>query len=88
MLGISGGIMTNNIVQSRDFFIKTNITPNYYLLPFNSHGYEMNPNRESVERNVSLLDLNKVIAIVPKLDEKEKDYLAKHNITKTLIGWL
>ncbi len=86
-LGMPTGIVTNNLVDTATTLGKMSIKNCRIIAPFNSYGYEMNPNRRLVEAMVKLMDPSLIYAIVPEDSKKEDKYLASFGINQKVVKW-
>jgi hypothetical protein len=87
-VGVSSAIMSNNPSYTIKFLSTCKVNPSYFFFPFNSFGFEMNPSQSSVEKYIRMLEPNKVVAITPCINEKEKKYLGRFKVANILVGWL
>lgn len=86
-LKIKMGIMTNNLVVAAKKMIEWKVVPAFIFTPFNRFGYEMNPDKESVERIVEFIEPSRIVAISPELKQEDKAYLEEHGITNVFVNW-
>lgn len=86
-LGFPVCIMTNNFPITLRKLSQWKIKPDYIFTPFNRYGYEMNPKQKEVEDSLQFIDVNKIVAIAPRVDQKEVGYLNKFDIKQILLGW-
>ena len=86
-VGIKASVVTNNLVDTAIALGKLNIKHCQIITPFNSYGYEMNPNPKQVEEMVKLMDPSLIYAIVPEDSKKEDKYLTSFGIQKKVVKW-
>lgn len=90
-LDLDPGFITLNFPLLKNNFEKWNINPSFVMTPVNPHGYDMNPSREVVEKNIS--DYNGKIIAMNLLGggafsvEESNSYIQKFdNINHCVIG--
>lgn len=86
-LHIDTAIITNNLPTCLEKFADWKINPRLIFSPFNNYGYEMNPKKQIVESYLFCINQQRFVAIIPKLNKKELNYLDKFKITNILLDW-
>ena len=86
-VSMKGGVVTNNLVEAAGVMGRLNVKHCKVITPFNSFGYEMNPNQTEVEMMVKLMDPDTIYAISPLDSETEDKYLKRFGINQKVVKW-
>lgn len=86
-VSIPSSFVTNNLVDTTLTLGRLNIKRCKIITPFNSYGYEMNPNQAKVEEMVKLMDPRLIYAIIPEDNPLQDRYLTSFGINQKVVKW-
>ncbi len=86
-LSMKSSVVTNNLVDTTGVLGRLNVKRCRVITPFNSYGYEMNPNQAGVEMMVKLMDPDTIYAITPNVSKKDDQYLKRFGINQKVVKW-
>ncbi len=86
-LGKENIFFTNNLPLFIDKCIEWKVEFELVFFPMNKSGYEMNPDKSTVEEYVRRIPSDKVIAVVTSEEASQRTYLNKFGIKRILENW-